>query len=199
MLIQVLFGELRRLFHWLLHMALFFFFGTRTRRGSILFLNLTVSSLQVLNLLSLFLSLFFEFVDLFLFLIFLLLLLLAFLDSLLLEVFKEALVLEQSIIRIDLLLTLHISWNQLLGRIPANWLIGHHTGVERGIGPGPVCLARAIYLVRSIAQHDSLVVADRCLRPVASIATEITTFCAHLFVITVTTTKVEYLQSPPCF
>jgi len=80
--------------------------------------------------------------------------------TLLFKVAEESLVLEQRVVRIDLLLALGFSRGELFGGIPPEGLVRENARVKRYSGSCTVGLARTAHFVWSIAQHDALVVAN---------------------------------------
>lgn len=81
--------------------------------------------------------------------------------------------LEESVIGVDLLLLFGVAGEELLGRVPADGLLMDHARVEGDVQAGAVCLPGAANLVRSVAKHHTLVVADRSLGPVITTATTV--------------------------
>ena len=62
---------------------------------------------------------------------------------------------------------LGLSGEELGGRIPSEGHLRVHTAVE-GLQAGPLRALLLTKLIRSIAEHDSFVVANGCLRPIAT-------------------------------
>jgi hypothetical protein len=118
----------------------------------------------------LFLSLLLELVDLLLLLVLLSIFVFLITVTLLLEVAEETFVLEESVVRVHTLLALQIARGELFGGVPPQGLVWEDTRVKWYVRASAVGLARTAHFVRSIAQHDALVVSDRGLGPVSTTA-----------------------------